>query len=67
MQNMAAHFETGLQFPDHLAVDTIRAALLEDLGLAGDITTNAIVSPASDVGSSSGPSRGRVHRRVAFG
>ena len=45
MQNMAAHVETGLQFPHHLAVDTVRAALLEDLGLAGDITTNAIVSP----------------------
>ncbi len=45
MQNMAAHFETGLQFPFHLAADTVRAALLEDLGLAGDITTNAIISP----------------------
>ena len=45
MQNMAAHVETGLQFPHHLAVDTVRAALLEDLGLAGDITTNAIISP----------------------
>ncbi|MGA9548141.1 MAG: nicotinate-nucleotide diphosphorylase (carboxylating), partial [Rhodomicrobium sp.] len=45
MQNMAAHVEAGLQFPDHLAVDTVRAALLEDLGLAGDITTNAIISP----------------------
>ncbi len=44
MQNMAAHVETGLQFPHHLAVDTVRAALMEDLGLAGDITTNAIVS-----------------------
>jgi nicotinate-nucleotide pyrophosphorylase (carboxylating) len=45
MQNMAAHVGTGLQFPHHLAVDTVRAALLEDLGLAGDITTNAIISP----------------------
>jgi nicotinate-nucleotide pyrophosphorylase (carboxylating) len=45
MQNMAAHVETGLQFPHHLAVDMVRAALLEDLGLAGDITTNAIISP----------------------
>ncbi len=45
MQNMAAHFETGLQFPHHLAADTIRAALLEDLGQAGDITTNAIIPP----------------------
>jgi nicotinate-nucleotide pyrophosphorylase (carboxylating) len=45
MENMAAQVETGLQFPYHLAVDTVRAALLEDLGLAGDITTNAIVSP----------------------
>ncbi|MFZ1110740.1 MAG: carboxylating nicotinate-nucleotide diphosphorylase [Rhodomicrobium sp.] len=32
-----------LRFPSHLIEDTIRAALLEDLGLAGDITTNAIV------------------------
>ncbi len=45
MQNMAAHFETGLQFPFHLVADTIRAALQEDLGLAGDITTNAIIPP----------------------
>ena len=45
MENMAAHVETGLQFPHHLVVDTVRAALLEDLGLAGDITTNAIISP----------------------
>ena len=45
MQNMAAHYETGLQFPHHLAADTVRAALLEDLGLAGDITTNAIIPP----------------------
>jgi nicotinate-nucleotide pyrophosphorylase (carboxylating) len=45
MENMAAQVETGLQFPYHLAVDTVRAALLEDLGFAGDITTNAIVSP----------------------
>ncbi len=45
MQNIAAQVETGLQFPHHLAADTVRAALMEDLGLAGDITTNAIVSP----------------------
>ena len=45
MQNMAAHVETGLQFPHHLAMDMVRAALQEDLGLAGDITTNAIVPP----------------------
>ncbi len=45
MQNTAAHYETGLQFPHHLAADTVRAALLEDLGLAGDITTNAIIAP----------------------
>jgi nicotinate-nucleotide pyrophosphorylase (carboxylating) len=32
-----------LRFPFHLVEETIRAALLEDLGLAGDITTNAIV------------------------
>ncbi len=45
MQNMSAHYQTGLQFPHHLAADAVRAALLEDLGLAGDITTNAIVPP----------------------
>jgi nicotinate-nucleotide pyrophosphorylase (carboxylating) len=32
-----------LRFPSHLVGETIRGALLEDLGLAGDITTNAIV------------------------
>jgi nicotinate-nucleotide pyrophosphorylase (carboxylating) len=37
--------ETALRFPSHLVADTIRGALLEDLGLAGDITTNAIVGP----------------------
>jgi len=45
MQNMAAHIETRLQFPHHLVAQTIEAALREDLGLAGDITTNAIVPP----------------------
>ncbi len=45
MQNMAAHVDAGLQFPHHLTADTVRAALVEDLGLAGDITTNAVVSP----------------------
>ena len=45
MQNMAAHIETGLQFPHHLVAETVEAALREDLGLAGDITTNAIVPP----------------------
>ena len=40
--------ETGLQFPHHLAGDTVRAALAEDLGLAGDITTNALI-PADAV------------------
>jgi nicotinate-nucleotide pyrophosphorylase (carboxylating) len=34
---------TGLQFPHHLAAETVRAALAEDLGLAGDITTNALI------------------------
>ena len=43
MQNVAAHHESGLQFPHHLTADTIRAALAEDLGLAGDITTDAII------------------------
>jgi nicotinate-nucleotide pyrophosphorylase (carboxylating) len=37
--------ETALGFPSHLVADTIRGALLEDLGLAGDVTTNAIVGP----------------------
>lgn len=45
MLNVAAHVETGLQFPQHLAAATVEAALQEDLGLAGDITTNAIVPP----------------------
>ena len=45
MQNMAAHIETRLQFRHHLVAETIEAALREDLGLAGDITTNAIVPP----------------------
>ncbi len=40
--------ETELQFPHHLAGDTVRAALAEDLGLAGDITTNALI-PADAV------------------
>ncbi len=37
--------EPGLQFPYHLVPGLIRSALLEDLGLAGDITTNAIIPP----------------------
>ncbi len=40
--------ETGLQFPHHLVADTVRAALAEDLGLAGDVTTNALI-PADAV------------------
>ena len=40
--------ETGLQFPHHLVAETVRAALAEDLGLAGDITTNALI-PADAV------------------
>lgn len=40
--------ETGLQFPHHLAGETVRAALAEDLGLAGDVTTNALI-PADAV------------------
>ena len=39
---------TGLQFPHHLVAETVRAALAEDLGLAGDITTNALI-PADAV------------------
>jgi nicotinate-nucleotide pyrophosphorylase (carboxylating) len=39
---MAPH-NTGLQFPHHLVAETVRAALGEDLGLAGDITTNALI------------------------
>jgi nicotinate-nucleotide pyrophosphorylase (carboxylating) len=34
---------TGLQFPHHLVAETVRAALAEDLGLAGDITTDALI------------------------
>jgi nicotinate-nucleotide pyrophosphorylase (carboxylating) len=36
-------FEAGLQFPHHLLADVVRLALAEDLGLAGDITTNALI------------------------
>jgi nicotinate-nucleotide pyrophosphorylase (carboxylating) len=39
---------TALQFPHHLVAETVRAALAEDLGLAGDITTNALI-PADAV------------------
>jgi nicotinate-nucleotide pyrophosphorylase (carboxylating) len=39
---------TGLQFPHHLVAETVKAALAEDLGLAGDITTNALI-PADAV------------------
>jgi nicotinate-nucleotide pyrophosphorylase (carboxylating) len=45
---MAEHFYSGLQFPDHLVQDLVKAALREDLGLQGDITTNAII-PADAV------------------
>ncbi len=41
---MPDHHDTALRFPSHLVAETIRAALLEDLGLAGDITTDAIVA-----------------------
>ena len=34
---------TELQFPHHLVAETVKAALAEDLGLAGDITTNALI------------------------
>lgn len=36
-------YERDLQFPHHLVDATVRAALAEDLGLAGDITTNALI------------------------
>ena len=48
MLNVAALVETGLQFPHHLAAAAVEAALHEDLGLAGDITTNAIVPPEAE-------------------
>ncbi len=32
-------------FPNHLVASAIRAALEEDLGLAGDITGNAVIAP----------------------
>ncbi len=41
-------FDSGLQFPHHLTAAAVRAALEEDLGLAGDITTNALI-PADAV------------------
>ena len=41
-------FEPELQFPHHLVAGLVRAALEEDLGLAGDITTNALI-PADAV------------------
>ncbi len=41
-------FEPELQFPHHLVSGAVRAALEEDLGLAGDITTNALI-PADAV------------------
>src|ERR1700741_777285 len=34
-----------MEFPYHLIADTISAALKEDLGQSGDITTNAIIPP----------------------
>lgn len=43
-QSLTPSFEAGLQFPHHLVANTVRAALEEDLGLAGDITTNALIS-----------------------
>jgi nicotinate-nucleotide pyrophosphorylase (carboxylating) len=45
VQDMAAHLEAHLSFPHHLVAETIESALREDLGLAGDITTNAIIAP----------------------
>jgi nicotinate-nucleotide pyrophosphorylase (carboxylating) len=36
-------FEPELQFPYHLVEGVVRTALEEDLGLAGDITTNALI------------------------
>jgi nicotinate-nucleotide pyrophosphorylase (carboxylating) len=42
------HLDTAPQFPHHLAGDTVRAALAEDLGLAGDVTANALI-PADAV------------------
>ncbi len=35
--------ETNPQFPRHLVADAVHAALAEDLGLAGDVTTNALI------------------------
>ena len=36
-------FEPELQFPYHLAEGVVRSALQEDLGLSGDVTTNALI------------------------
>ncbi|MGA7328736.1 MAG: carboxylating nicotinate-nucleotide diphosphorylase [Rhodomicrobium sp.] len=35
--------QTGLDFPYHLVPNFVQDALLEDLGLPGDLTTNAII------------------------
>ncbi|MBJ7543992.1 carboxylating nicotinate-nucleotide diphosphorylase [Rhodomicrobium udaipurense] len=42
---MTGHAPSNLQFPHHLVAALIKDALAEDLGLAGDITTNAIIAP----------------------
>lgn len=42
-KDMTGHAPSNLQFPHHLVASLIEEALAEDLGLAGDITTNAII------------------------
>jgi nicotinate-nucleotide pyrophosphorylase (carboxylating) len=37
------------ELPDILVEPLIRAALLEDLGIAGDVTTDAVVAPGTEV------------------
>jgi nicotinate-nucleotide pyrophosphorylase (carboxylating) len=47
MQNMKSVRPQLPALPQHLVDIAVRAALDEDLGLAGDITTNAIVPPSA--------------------
>jgi nicotinate-nucleotide pyrophosphorylase (carboxylating) len=42
-EQAVANSETELYFPHHLVAEAVRTALLEDLGLPGDITTNALI------------------------
>ena len=57
--------------PPHLVKDAVAAALAEDLGLAGDITTNATVAAETRADAviaarKPGSSRGSIWREAAF-